>query len=68
MFAKLDATMVLAIFARKGEKQAVVASDFNVSQTTVSAIWLGKVWRKVTGMPEYVSSKKPRGSFHLVGA
>jgi hypothetical protein len=64
MYAKLDAAMAAAIFAKKGkEPQLRVAVEFGVTQTTVSSIWLGKTWRHVTGMPEYVSSKR-RGASH----
>jgi hypothetical protein len=59
MHAKLDATTVKAIFARKGQAtQAVVASEFKVGQTAVSSIWLGKLWRSVTGMPEHIPTRK----------
>jgi hypothetical protein len=60
MFAKLDAAMALKIFARKGcgDTQARVASDFGISQMTVSSIWLGKTWGAVTGMPKHAPTRK----------
>jgi hypothetical protein len=52
----LSEETVRAIFALKGkEKQTVVAVRFGVLAVTVSDIWLGKSFRQITGMPEYVA-------------
>jgi hypothetical protein len=59
MHERLDAATVLAIFALKGKvKQTAAASQFNVAQTIVSEIWLGKTWRSITGMPQYVPTRR----------
>jgi len=57
--ATLDAAKVKAIFARKGQATTtVVALEFGVGQTVVSAIWTGKSHRSITGMPVYIPTRK----------
>ena len=55
----LDAATVKAILARKGQAtQTVVAVEFEISQTMVSDIWLGKSYRSITGLPRYIPTRK----------
>lgn len=44
---------VLDIYERchEGERQATIASDYDISQATVSGIKLGQYWNRVTGLP-----------------
>lgn len=52
--AVLDEEDVMVIFQRlqDGERGAVIARDFAISQQSVSAIKTGKVWGHVTGLGE----------------
>ena len=51
--ATLTASQVERIFANKGKlPQQRVAAIFGIPHHRVSAIWIGKTWRHITGMPK----------------
>lgn len=45
--AKLTSAQVLDIRARAGERQANLAEEFGVSQVTISAIILRRIWKHI---------------------
>lgn len=55
----ITAEQALAIFRLKGEQEAVgVASQFGISHEQVLAIWRGRSWRSVTGLPPHKPTRK----------